>query len=408
MDEIKVIDACMGRGKTSAAAAYMSSFRGRKNFLFITPYLKEVDRICDLCDFEQPNSDCHTKLTDLKTMLSRKKDIASSHSLFYLIDEEALELIRKNHYCLIVDESIDAVTRENISSKDFDLILDKLATIDENGKLKWTDKDYFGKFNEYKDLANSGTLIVKDTSIMRVMNPCILEAFDEVIMMTYLFGGQYQKAYLDYFGFKYKLCGIHTEYIDKVPQYTFTDEPDSPPPVDYRSLITIIDDKRLNAIGEKNTALSKRWFLNKYKNHKDIVTLRHNINTVLRRKVKCRSKDVIWTSFKDYLDWLVGDGGRFKTSFVSLTSRATNEYRNKNVVIYAANRFCDPNILKFFREKGCDLNEDEFALGEMLQFIWRSAIRDNKPITVYIPSKRMRELLIKWIDERSCDINSAK
>ena len=30
--------------------------------------------------------------------------------------------------------------------------------------------------------------------------------------------------------------------------------------------------------------------------------------------------------------------------------------------------------------------------------IWRSAIRDGKPINLYIPSKRMRELLINWIN----------
>ena len=35
----------------------------------------------------------------------------------------------------------------------------------------------------------------------------------------------------------------------------------------------------------------------------------------------------------------------------------------------------------------------------MLQWIWRSAIRDGKPINAYIPSKRMRELLINWMND---------
>ena len=38
------------------------------------------------------------------------------------------------------------------------------------------------------------------------------------------------------------------------------------------------------------------------------------------------------------------------------------------------------------------------ALSEMLQWVWRSAIRDDKPINLYIPSRRMRELLIDWIN----------
>ena len=37
----------------------------------------------------------------------------------------------------------------------------------------------------------------------------------------------------------------------------------------------------------------------------------------------------------------------------------------------------------------------------MLQFIWRSAIRNGEEIWVYIPSIRMRSLLKKWIQENS-------
>ena len=36
------------------------------------------------------------------------------------------------------------------------------------------------------------------------MNPELLMSFDEVFMLTYLFDGQYQKAYLDYFGLPYE------------------------------------------------------------------------------------------------------------------------------------------------------------------------------------------------------------
>jgi len=65
------------------------------------------------------------------------------------------------------------------------------------------------------------------------------------------------------------------------------------------------------------------------------------------------------------------------------------------------NRFADPNILKFFRSRNIELDRDAYALSEMLQWIWRSAIRDDKPITLYIPSRRMRTLLIDWINETS-------
>ena len=42
----------------------------------------------------------------------------------------------------------------------------------------------------------------------------------------------------------------------------------------------------------------------------------------------------------------------------------------------------------------------------MLQFIWRSAIRDGKEIWVYIPSIRMRNLLKQWIKQNSPQITT--
>lgn len=45
-----------------------------------------------------------------------------------------------------------------------------------------------------------------------------------------------------------------------------------------------------------------------------------------------------------------------------------------------------------------DEQENLWALSEMLQWIWRSAIRNGQKITVYIPSKRMRKLLLQWLN----------
>ena len=44
------------------------------------------------------------------------------------------------------------------------------------------------------------------------------------------------------------------------------------------------------------------------------------------------------------------------------------------------------------------LNEDLWSLGELIQLIWRGCIRKDKPMNVYIPSKRMRSLLINWLN----------
>lgn len=106
MNTITVVDARMGRGKSSAAIRYMNRYKDSKRFLYITPYLDEVGRICERCDFDQPDSDHMSKSAELKLHMRMGHNVAATHSLFYLMDAEAMELVRQQHYSLIVDESI--------------------------------------------------------------------------------------------------------------------------------------------------------------------------------------------------------------------------------------------------------------------------------------------------------------
>lgn len=392
MSQIRVVDARMGRGKTTAASGYMSHHKDDKHFLYITPYLTEVDRICESCDFEQPDSDHTTKLAELKGLLHRRKNVAATHSLFYLMDDEALSIAKENGYCLIIDESIETIRKVAVTQKDADLIMNTLATTDDEGFLHWIDEEYTGKFSQYKEMADSRSLLRLDTALLCIMQPSMLEAFDEVIMMTYLFGGQYQKAYLDYFGFEYQICGI-----DDSDGYKFTDAPDAPPPLDYKSLIRIVDDPKLNDIGNERYALSKAWYDRRGRDNPEMKILRNNLNTFFRRRTTSKSNEQLWTCFKSNAPKLFGPKGRFASSFLQLSARATNEYRNRKCLAYLVNRFVDPNVGKFFAAKGITVDADEFALAEMLQWIWRGCIRDDQPIELYIPSRRMRELLQDWI-----------
>lgn len=398
MNTITVVDARMGRGKSSAAIRYMNRYKGAKRFLYITPYLNEVDRICEQCDFDQSDSDYMSKSAELKTHIRHGKNVAATHSLFYLMDEEALELVRANHYSLIIDESIRVIERMNVTDKDFALIISQLADVGENGVVRWKDKEYDGRFCDYKELADAGSLRMIDSALLNVMNPDMLRSFDEVFMLTYLFDGQYQKAYLDFFGFDYRIIGVELDEDG----YRFSNAPDSPPPLDYRSLIHIVETPAMNKVGDGKFALSKNWFTRRGYDHPDIRALRNNLKKFFQGVPGGNHDSRLWTSFKDARDKLTDRRtGRFRNNFLQVSARATNEFRNRIDIAYMANRFVDPNLLKFFSERDIEINSDHFALSEMLQWIWRSAIRDNKPINLYIPSSRMRELLIDWMNSTS-------
>jgi hypothetical protein len=398
MRPITVVDARMGRGKSSAAIRYMNRYKGTKRFLYITPYLKEVDRICERCEFDQADSEFISKSIELKAHMRHGRNVAATHSLFYLMDDEALDLARSQGYSLIIDESIEVIAKQYVTNKDFELIMTQLVDEDENGRLTWKDREYNGKFDGYKSSADVGSLYRLDTALLDVLNPDMLRAFDEVFMLTYLFDGQYQKAYLDFFGFDYNIVGVERD----ADGYYFSDKPDAPPPIDYSSLINIIDNPRMNAPGKGKTDLSKNWYTRRRYDSPEIRALRNGMRNFFEQQTDGSSQTRLWTCFKEDQAKLIDkNSGRFRSSFLQVASRATNEYRDRTDIAYMVNRFADPNVMKFFATNGISINEEHFALSEMLQWIWRSAIRDDQPINLYIPSSRMRGLLIEWIGKMS-------
>ena len=126
--------------------------------------------------------------------------------------------------------------------------------------------------------------------------------------------------------------------------------------------------------------------------------LKNNTINFFNNKLKSKSSNNIWTTFKDFKLILSGKG--YTKGFVSSNMRATNEYMNCTAVAYLVNKYFNPYIKRFFTSHNIEVYEDQYAVSEMVQFIWRSAIRQGRSINVYIPSKRMRNLLKKWINEQ--------
>lgn len=393
--KVTIVDARMGRGKSSAAIRYMNENKDTMKFLYVTPFLSEVGRVCDQCDFEQPTDDFTTKSNELKSKLRQGRNVAATHSLFYLLDEKALDLVREKHYTLIVDESISVVGKVVVTPSDIDIITGYMANENESGKLTWRNPEYTGGFIHYKELADAGILFHCGSTLMTIIDPQLLKAFDHVFMLTYLFSGQCEKAYLDFFHFGYDIIGVETDEEG----FYFSDKPDNPPPMNYSQLIRIWDNKKANSPGDGRTALSASWFIKHGYSSPELVTLRKGMKNFFDCVADAKSQDRLWTSFKETKERLIDKGrGRYRKNFLQIAARATNEYSNCTAVAYLANRFVDPSVKAFFNSGGCSIDEDKFALAEMLQWIWRSAIRDDRPIDLYIPSQRMRNLLTDWIE----------
>lgn len=384
----------MGSGKTSALINHINSAPGEKKFLYIAPYLNEVNRIIEECsqkNFKQPQK-LGSKLNGIKHLFKKGENIVSTHALFGLFDEEIIELACNNHYTLIVDEVAHVVDNYDISNDDLNTVLEKYARIDDEHKFIWYATKYKGILDPFKKLCNLGCMGSYNNNAIWMFPISTFKAFKEVYILTYMFDAQYHKYYYDYYGIK---CDYLNVKKDNKGQYVLTSEKVVYKLPDYKKLIHILDNKKLNKIGDSYYDLSEHWYKKNMNDH-SMKKLSNNCSNFYKNYAKTPSNLNMWTTFKDYKNKVSGKG--YAKGHTPCNLRATNEYRNKESVAYLINVFYNPNIKNFFTSNGIKVDEDKYALSEMLQWLFRTRIREGKPINLYIPSKRMRDLLINWLD----------
>lgn len=400
MCKIYITDSIMGSGKTSAAINKMNSDMDN-NYIFITPYLDEVQRIIDNCNnkhFVQPENKGKGKLDNLNYLLGKKHNIASTHALFQYYNDDIKNLLKQGNYILILDEVCQVVELVNLSNSDLKNILEIHAHVKDDF-LIWDDLEYSGRYDDIKSMSLNKSLIVFGESLIMWNFPVeIFKSFKEIYILTYMFKAQQQKYYYDYYNVKYEYIGV--ENNNEI--YSFSNNTNTPPYVyTLKEKIHICDDSKLNSIGEDYYVLSSSWFKREQKTRNKffLKILKKNLSNYFFNKAKASSDEAMWTTFKDSKSSLSGKG--YIKGFVSVNARATNEFRDKRYLAYCANIFLQPIIKQFFQTKDIEIFEEEYALSELVQWIWRSAIRDGYDINCYIPSSRMRGLLIDWLEELS-------
>jgi len=261
--------------------------------------------------------------------------------------------------------------------------------------LLWNEDsiDWDGRYSDIKNMALNKNLICINGRLLFWNFPVdIFNYFKEVYILTYMFDCQIQKYYYDFHGIEYEKYQVMN---GELVEYTAGRENKR---IEEIAKLISIHDGQYNLIGDDKYSLSLSWF------EKDDGTLQgilgsniYNWFNNANRKISAKYR--LWTTFKDYKTKIAGKG--YTNRFIALNIRATNEYRNTHILAYCANRFIRPTIVQFFSNKGISLNQDQYALSEMLQWIWRSRIREGKDIKIYIPSKRMRELLITYLQPNS-------
>lgn len=448
---IAVIDAPCGTGKTRWAIQEINEHPER-NYVICTPLLTEIERFQHECGgrgVATPNNfDC-SKIEDFNTKLDEGRTIAVTHVTFLNATAETIDLIRRGKYHLILDESLDMVVEFNktgivasdakqaLVKEDISLLFNEgFVSVDPTTRrVNWLKQSYQGKFAAVEQMAKSGRLyFVRGEMFVCVFPPEIFSAFESVTVLTYMFGGCHMKAYFQVHNISYTLASVVEKDQGRYEIVEWSSSTEQAFKEQLKDLVTVLDNPRMNF----QKIFSKKWYQNRC-TKADTEALKKNMTNFFHYmcKASATKDEIMWTCPKDFekrfegsrytsakkiepqsedhaafLDELKRELGEEDfieqlSCFVPCNSRGTNRYRYRWALAYLCDIHYNGMLNGYFldgneqrRQMGLpeiELDEDLFSLSCFIQWMFRSRIRDGKPIVVYIPSKRIRELFLNWL-----------
>lgn len=467
--KLTVIDKRCGSGKSQGIIEYIKknasmSMWGDK-FLYITPYLEQCHTIAGTTPIDEgvddnPKYDSNgiiykenkfnlgcikmkhpnqrnskgTKQESLRLLMQKGEHIISTHKLFLDMKLDTLDCADK--YTLVIDESLEVFEKCDIltpkqASK---LLRLKILELQSDGITLSFNRANFGQHLEllngedaikdthYEELAvlcdNRQLLVVNGNILVWEFSAEILKKFKKVFILTYLFEGREMSVYLKKHGIEYDI--IKGNEGGK----------------DIAHLVDVLDDDKLNAVGDGAFALSvsrtrrkigkkgvknnppvredydsdekyqkalKRHLRYEANKEKRLLSaeetndvLRKNLHTVMTTRWKAKADDRFFTCLKDNKPFIAGKN--YKNNWLEYNIKATNLYKGKHHVAFLMNVFMQPSIKQICDSANFEVDADLVSLSHLIQFIFRSALRCNEPIKVYIPSERMRNLFLDYLD----------
>lgn len=405
---IKILDAIMGAGKTTFIFKEIErqflNGSGTK-FLYVSPFLSEVgDPDAQDCNSKEQeklrkgriHQDCQcagflnptrspTKRESLKRLLAHGQNIACTHALYSMIDEETADLIEEQGYEVIIDEALEVIQPyQDIKLHDANFISDSIEVDPETHLVKWTSPiGDLSKYAKTKQMCEENRHYHYHRKFwIQEIPPSLLVRTKKTTICTYMFESSILHSYL----LKHR---IPFEYINN-KSIGLGSESDLL--AEAKELITIVDNPYV-------TKLSKYAMTsNGYKNISapELDKIRGMLQMMVQRHLKAKSSELIWTCFNGQKKSLKGKG--YARSFLACNARATNEYRKRSIGIYLVDRYPHTLMNQFLHGSGTAINSDLYGLSEMIQWVWRLRIREGKDIQLVIPSRRMKSLLVRWLN----------
>ena len=423
---IYIIDSLMGTGKTKGSYSMINRHKDRK-YVFMTPLLNEFKPLQHACRdlyFIEPQA-YPTKQAHFRSLVQSGQNIVTSHELIKRMKftDEDKAIFYSHRYTLIIDEAVDTISEfSHLNLADFKKVKDDIQ-IDSRGWVTWTENDESKIPDRYRDVYEvslTGNLYSYNNTLLWRLPLDFFDCFQDIYIMTYNF----ERSHMSY---DLKLENIPYEYCHFENNELQTGKQDISHYLQAFKDRIVLYDGKLNEIGKNYYDLSAhQWksMITRSSMQKTVsVTEKHiyiedtleKFRNIFRNHNQPVDK-CIYSRFKRPEETTNGQNTRLKyfirnytgAEMVPFNTTGTNEYRLKTSLIYGVNVFEHPGISQYYQERHLSsYNKDDMALNTMLQWIYRSAIRNvnvekTDPcyhIMLAVPSLRMRNILLQWVNQ---------
>lgn len=456
----RIVDSPMGIGKSSALmtnirfnvayqdddlvdglkrTGFFNELEHKRFIIFVSTVKERDERFLHKLRAKRPEQAPYNQ--SILELIRKGENIVTTQSLWGFFNEDTIKAFRQSPYpyTAYFDE-VPPLFREVVGAKQ---TKDRFGAIDRFGKsdvllmqkdeiiirkgerLAYnTNSEYNRQSSDHKvfdavknlsrscDLYPYGDKQGQFTSIIAFMKRELFACFSECWFFSYLTKDSMLSQYCAMNHIAMEYYRVEDGFIRRNPDGKYRETY----PQGIERLV-ILEDRRFNP----DESLSKEWYkaARNGKNEEGLKKLRHcfrSAYTFMKRQ-GVRSDTFFFTTFTAYQDLLAGDGRHYPTlkRFLPCNAKATNDYSSCTGVAYLCNRIFDVTCTNFLAQKAKETNDpqlkfhnDNYALSELLQFIWRSNVRvadSDKPVYVWVPNKRMRKLLrdfqVKALEHRA-------
>lgn len=428
--KIYLVDEIMSSGKSHWMMNKMKEWNDSgkfKQFVYLSPLLSEVGGVkCKQTNkylsgriqkqlpemkFRYPVPIKGSKRSHSLELLHQGENISATHNLFLNLDKSCADLIKEYDNVLVIDECLDAYQQfRDISKKALALLIEQgVFSVDEETlKLVYhREKDLYPddewEFGDLVKLSDAGYIFYVNGELLVWEYPVsILSSFNEVWVLTYLFEGSFMSAW----------CKINNIEVVRVKPdlHRSTQEVK-----DYiRECIEVVVTPSLKKI--ENYSYSQYWWGNSavesvVENIRKAITscitiTKAKTDNILITCPKANWSSILVNEYEDYISEkgkikkrpLIKGKGFSRADWLYSDARATNDYSHKSVLIYLIGKNPNTVLWNFCHSKGVTVDKELYAIGSMVQWVFRGSVRKKEKMYLIMPSKEMRDLYFKWLN----------